>query len=363
MTDTGKKGLHIPSLDGIRALSFLLVFVAHSGLHQIVPGGFGVTTFFFLSGFLITTLMRIEWERTGTVSLKNFYLRRVLRILPPFYTVLVAATVLAALRVVPVAGEVPGGSLELRPVLAQFLHYTNYYGIFRSFRGMAEGTDVYWSLAVEEHFYLLFPLIYLTTRRLGMSGRAQGFMFAALCLAGCIWRCLLVLKFDVPADRTYMGSDTRFDSIFFGCGLAVAMNPVLDEVPGSEPLWKHLLFPAGLVLLVFTFGYRAPWFRETIRYTLQGVGLIPLFVVAIKYPAWGPMPFLSNNWLAYIGLLSYSLYLIHQVVLITLRHHFPGLGAVLISAAGLAISVLASTGIHRGIEKPAARLRKRLEIG
>src|SRR5258708_26476857 len=92
---------HIPSLDGLRAVSFFIVFAAHAGLDRIVPGGFGVTVFFFLSGYLITTLMRMEAEATGHVSLKNFYLRRALRILPPFYIVLLAATALSELYVLP----------------------------------------------------------------------------------------------------------------------------------------------------------------------------------------------------------------------------------------------------------------------
>src|SRR5437016_5429614 len=79
---------YIPSLDGIRAVAFLFVFVAHAGLGNVVPGGFGVTIFFFLSGYLITTLMRREAERSGTVSLRIFYARRFLRIFPPFYLVL-----------------------------------------------------------------------------------------------------------------------------------------------------------------------------------------------------------------------------------------------------------------------------------
>src|SRR4051812_20527063 len=87
--------LYIPSLDGLRAISFAVVFLAHAGVPGM-PGGFGVTVFFFLSGYLITTLLRLEVERTGTVSLRRFYLRRALRILPPFYIVLAGATALAS---------------------------------------------------------------------------------------------------------------------------------------------------------------------------------------------------------------------------------------------------------------------------
>ncbi|MBK6583475.1 MAG: acyltransferase [Gammaproteobacteria bacterium] len=79
----------IASLDGIRALAVMLVFVAHAGFSHIVPGGFGVTIFFFLSGYLITTLMRVEQESTGRIRYKNFYLRRIYRIFPPLYVVLI----------------------------------------------------------------------------------------------------------------------------------------------------------------------------------------------------------------------------------------------------------------------------------
>jgi len=93
-----RTSVHFPSLDGLRGVSFMLVFLAHAGLEHRVPGGFGVTTFFFLSGFLITSLMRIEARSAGTVSLRHFYLRRVFRILPPFYLVLTASTVWPWLR-------------------------------------------------------------------------------------------------------------------------------------------------------------------------------------------------------------------------------------------------------------------------
>src|ERR1051326_8050510 len=111
-TARASNSLQIPSLDGIRALAVLLVFAAHAGLNERVPGNFGVTVFFFLSGYLITTLLRLEWERTGGISLKAFYLRRVLRILPPMYLVLAAASLLT------VAGLLEG-SVQLDTLLAQ----------------------------------------------------------------------------------------------------------------------------------------------------------------------------------------------------------------------------------------------------
>jgi peptidoglycan/LPS O-acetylase OafA/YrhL len=348
-----KTSLHIPSLDGLRAVSFAIVFVAHSGLQWIVPGGFGVTVFFFLSGFLITTLMRLEHDRTGTVSLRAFYLRRVLRILPPFYLVLVLADTLAVVKLLP-------GGLESRVALAQVLHYSNYWFAHHGYEGAAAGTVVYWSLAVEEHFYLLFPLLYLVVRRLRLSSGAQGLAFWGLCAVVCAWRFLLVLRLGAATDRTYLCSDTRVDSILFGCALAVAMNPAVDPHRGPERLWKWVLMPGGVALLLFTFGYRAAWFRETIRYTLQGIGLTPIFVSAVRFPDWGPFRLLNDKRLAFIGVLSYSLYLVHQVALYAVDFSLPILHPILRSGLAFAISFAIAVAVYRFVERPCARLRKRL---
>lgn len=349
-----KNPLHIPSLDGLRAVSFLIVFLAHAGLDGIVPGGFGVTVFFFLSGFLITTLMRLERERTGTVSLGAFYLRRVLRILPPFYLVLALAAAFTLTGIVP-------GALAPRPVLAQLLHYSNYWFVAHGADGVASGTMVYWSLAVEEHFYLLFPLLYLGLSRLRLDGRGQGLALWGLCAAICAWRCVLVLGLHAATDRTYLASDTRFDSILFGCALALAANPIVDPLAGPERLWKRVLFPGGVALLLFTFVYRAPWFRETVRYTLQGIGLTPVFVTAIRYPGWGPFRALNWRWVSFAGVLSYSLYLVHHVVLYGVEHHLAGWPPVARAAVALALSLGIASAVYRGVEKPCARLRRRLD--
>ena len=321
--------------------------------HQI-PGGFGVTTFFFLSGFLITSLMRLE-ARSGSVSLRHFYLRRIFRILPPFYIVLVLATVLALLGVVPA----DGGSLEARPLLALALHYGNYWFVFHGSDGVPAGTPVYWSLAVEEHFYLLFPLLFLLTRRLGFQDRRQAWLFWALCAAILAWRCYLVLVVGVPTDRTYLASDTRFDSILFGCALAVGLNPVVDGPQGSDALWKRWLFPAGVALLLFTFVYRAEWFRESIRYTLQGIGLTPVFVTAMRFPGWGPFRLLNNKHVAFFGGLTYSLYLVHHIILYTLQFHFPGWHPVTVGLVAFALATGCAWAMYHWVERPFARLRKR----
>jgi peptidoglycan/LPS O-acetylase OafA/YrhL len=345
----------IPSLDGLRAVSFLIVFAAHAGLEWIVPGGFGVTVFFFLSGYLITTLMRSELLASGTVSIPRFYLRRALRILPPFYLVLLMATALTLLDLLP-------GDLNPRVLLAQSLHYSNYWFIYHGSVGSPAGTVPYWSLSVEEHFYLVFPLLYVGMNRF-LSNRDQARALWLLCAAVCVWRCILVLDLGAEVDRTYMASDTRFDSILFGSALAVAINPVLDRPMGSDRLWKSVLLPAGLAVLFFTFAYRATWFRETIRYSLQGIALTPVFVTAIRFSTWLPFRFLNARPVAFVGVLSYSLYLIHQIALYSIGFRLPALNPVLRAIMALAISFAVALVIHGLVEKPSARLRNRLLRG
>src|ERR1700739_2193320 len=102
---------NIPALDGLRACAILLVFVSHGGLDNLVPGGFGVTVFFFLSGYLITSLLRLEALNSGTISLRAFYTRRVFRIFPPMYLTVALAFIAGSFRILPDRGT-PGGMLS-----------------------------------------------------------------------------------------------------------------------------------------------------------------------------------------------------------------------------------------------------------
>jgi peptidoglycan/LPS O-acetylase OafA/YrhL len=343
----------IPSLDGLRAVSVLLVMLAHMGLKEAVPGGFGVTVFFFLSGFLITTLMRTEFDGSGSVSLRNFWLRRALRILPPFYLVLFVTT--AAALVFD-----PPGTVTLPGVASQVLHFTNYWIIWNGYDGQAPGTGVFWSLAVEEHFYVLFPWLFLALRRAQLTGRNQAMVLWGLCVAILLWRLALVGIFDAPEARTYHATDTRVDAILFGCALAVWHNPVLDPGTYPERLWKYGLFPAALAVLLACLLYRSPFFRETFRYSLQGAALTFVFITAIRFHDWLPFRVLNLRPVAFLGVLSYSLYLVHYPLIFAVERWVPEWPAVTQGLLAAALSLAAAWAIHVTIEKPCARLRKTL---
>jgi peptidoglycan/LPS O-acetylase OafA/YrhL len=353
-TDKNTAALVIPSLDGLRAVSFMLVFLGHVGM-PFIPGGFGVTVFFFLSGYLITTLLRLEVAKTGTVSLQHFYLRRALRIWPPFYLVLLVAYGISYV-------VFPGG-LKLSSFLAQVLHYSNYQLIYQGWDGIAAGTGVYWSLAVEEHFYLLFPAFYLVLLRFRVSGVRQRAIFFGLCAAALLWRIVLVALWPSNSDRTYLGSDTRVDSMLFGCCLAVAGNPMLDLEKRERPTRTDLAWLGlGLGALLLSFLYRDGAFRETLRYTLQGLGLYPLFIMAVRSPNWGPFVFLNLKPVKFIGALSYSLYLVHQIPIMILLEHWM-LPNLIGGPIALLVSFACAYGIYVFVEQPFTALRKRLGHG
>jgi peptidoglycan/LPS O-acetylase OafA/YrhL len=342
---------NIPSLDGIRALSFLIVFVAHDHFMK-VPGLFGVAVFFFLSGYLITTLMRIEIEKTGTLSIADFYLRRAFRILPPFYLVLL-------LIVLVVKAGWLQGRYSYGDLAASVLYLTNYWNIYVHPITMP-GFNIFWSLSVEEHFYLIFPFLVLLMLRFRMRRSTQALCLLAICAAVLVWRCVLVfhlhsldLVFGQVTDplRTMYGTDTRVDSILFGCVLALWGNPVLDAKPRHS--WSFAW--AGVVLLLVSFLFRNLAFRETLRYTLQSLAFIPLFISAIRMHDHWAFRWLNLPPMRFLGVLSYTLYLVHFPVLILVERWSSN--RLVVGVCALSISVAISYAVHILVERPLARVR------
>lgn len=352
---SASKEFHIPSLDGIRGMAALIVYVSHAGLPDLVPGGFGVTVFFFLSGYLITTLLRVEHERTGAISFSRFYLRRIYRILPPMYIVLLLVMALALSGVL-------GHQMTWQAVLAQVSHLTNYYYAFVDPYHFVPATSAMWSLAVEEHFYLLFPAaLVLLLRKLDLA------RIAALLLAVCgivlAWRCFLVVVLGVGPDHTAHATDTRVDSILFGCIMGLWCNPHLDarRITLSRPAAAAILGVCVAMLLV-SFLYRSPVFRETLRYSLQGVALFGVFFCAVRHHDWALFSWLDSRPMRALGLISYTFYLSHLPILALLneRTSFDGpLRALLGFVGTTAFSAL----MYVLIERRLGTLRRRLHGG
>lgn len=341
----------IPLLDGIRAISVIIVMLSHSGFGHVVPGGFGVTVFFFLSGFLITTLLINEFEKKKTINLRNFFVRRFLRLSPPLVFTLLIAYVLVAFDLI-------GGGVSWLGGVFQFFYMANYHQVFNLPGEVPEGTGILWSLAVEEHFYLFFPFLFLflivnTTRK------SAALILIFITAVVLIWRCYLIYALEVNENRTYYSTDTRIDSILFGCIMALVINPVETTLKRKNTLKNILLFTTAALGILATFLYRDDIFRETFRYTFQGVLLIPIFYIAITNANSFPFRWLDYTTFQKIGFFSYSIYLIHHIVISLLLNNFDFDSNLLLFFLTFTVSLFYAWSLDRLLDVKFQSLRKR----
>ena len=340
---------YIPGLDGLRAIAVLIVLVAHFGLGHLVPGGFGVTVFFFISGFLITRLLIAEGEAKGRIGLKDFYIRRFIRLIPALIGMTVVTTALhVALSI---------GAPTPTEFAAANLYFTNYFQIAQLSAGHAPHMSwtPLWSLAVEEHFYLLFPALLVLLRRRWSS------VFTALLLVVALvplWRLgISVARPDIAELYTYMATDARIDSIAWGCLFSIGLH----RLQSPEPLrgligWVPAMI--ALAALLATFVVRDAMFRQVLRFSVQGaaIGVLMLnlyFGRAFQW-AFGVLELAPLRW---IGRVSYGLYLWHFPVLDLVRRMELG-GAATVGLA-LALSFAVTALSFYFWEQKFVRLRKR----
>lgn len=335
--------VEIPALDGFRALAIWFVMLSHVGLEWMVPGQFGVTLFFFLSGYLIVTLLRREFLRDGTISLKAFYFRRAVRILPP----LIFAVGLAA--AMSLTGLIH--PLYYPGLVSDALFLSNYMPL----SGVPIGL---WSLAVEEHFYFVFPAIALLCFTMG-GARSCAIFCAVACVVTLGVRIFEVSRLEDFSNVNFW-THTRIDSILFGAVLACWNNPVIDARDRLPSRW--ISYAIGLTLLAFTFIYRDEAFRQTLRYTIQGLALIFLFNTAIRDESFA-RKFLDSAPMRFVALLSYTLYLVHSLIVHAARPYAEDAFRTPVMLAALALSFAISWGVNVAIERPLARWRRGVERG
>lgn len=347
----------IPSLNGLRAIAVLIVFIGHGTTTTAGPltwpGHTGVTIFFFLSGYLITTLLRREYEKTNSIALPRFYLRRALRILPPAYLAIATSLILAQ------AGLLPHNGITPAAVLAELLNYTNYYLIVAGRTGLPPETSMLWSLAVEEHFYLLFPaallLIYRRRNRTTIA-----YILLTACALAPLYRIALHLS-GASFLHLYTSTDTRFDSILFGAALALLANPALGDRPPLRLKPETLTRAAPVALLVFIASTQIPstFFRLTLADTVQCLCLIPIFWLVITKPGTNFGKVLNHRVVAHLGVLSFSIYLFHRMALALVTPI--ALPAPATDLVALALTLAVAQVVYVTLERPLGRLRKRLE--
>jgi peptidoglycan/LPS O-acetylase OafA/YrhL len=296
---------YVPGLDGIRAVCITFVVLGHLGFGDLIPGGLGVTAFFFISGYLITGLLAGEHDRLGRVDLPRFYGRRALRLLPE----LAAFIAILGLAIGPALGQ----PLPLLQAFAAFTYWTNYYFVLGlETCANCSVTGHLWSLSVEEHFYLVMPLVMAAC---AFAPKRLGGVLAAVLVAGLTWR--LVAHYGLGASElyTYKTTESRMDSIAWGCLAAVVQRTRPDLIDKLRAR-AGLAFAAGIALLLATLLIRDPGFRATLRYSLQGLALAAVILPLVNAPKLGwAVRLLELPFMRWMGRRSYGAYLWHYAAL------------------------------------------------
>lgn len=350
-----------PALDGFRGVSILVVVAVHlldlnkefrfSGSFSFV----GVDLFFVLSGFLITSLLLQEWHRTRTVSLKAFYTRRALRLLPALMLMLLACLFCALLL---------GNPRDLRVYLSEMAATLLYYMNWK----MAFGTENVvllrhsWSLSIEEQFYLIWPVLLLLLLRRGTEKTLENALALTLLGAFLSWtiRALLYLGTAVELDRLYCGLDTRADSLLLGCAAGMWLKKSMP-LTGAGIRRLRVAAPlclGGIVALGALFPMRSS-FMYLLGWFLVSVFAAVIIVALVADRGTILHRCFENSWLVYVGKISYGLYLWHWPILrITDRFHWPIWQSAVIN---LALALLVAAASFRWFETPFLRVRRRFQ--
>ncbi len=286
-----------PALDGLRALAVLAVVAFHAGAVWLPAGFLGVDVFFVISGFLITTLLLRESESSGAISLAGFWRRRAARLLPALLLMLagVAAYLLLA------APELVARFLQ--DVRFALLFVTNWDFILREVPYFAQwqpslGTHL-WSLAVEEQFYLVWPLAVVAALRLG-GRRAVGILALVLAVASALLMGLLYVPF-ADVSRVYFGTDTHAFGLAVGAGLAVLVRIRPHTVPGN-PVLLTLAGSAALAGIIAAMALLHEWDGFLYRGGYLGIAILTgLAVVVATTEGNALVGFLSWRPLRWIG--------------------------------------------------------------
>lgn len=338
---------YIPSLDGIRAISVIIVLFSHAGVSKLIPGGFGVTIFFFLSGFIITTRMFREHDKNGTISLRNFYIHRAFRLTPSLLLSMSAAIILVLFGAAQ-------GAIDPLTLCSQLFFFFNYFSIYGNAHPI-DGLGVLWSLSVEEHFYLIWPTIFI----LFMKNRISIIQIVGLAALLPMWRYIRLFFLHDTEWAIYTLTDARFDSLIFGCLLAIFQKKYTAE-ENIEPISIYFIIFSSIFVLIFTFIFQDYTFRSTWRYTIQGLALLPLFHFSVTMPDLAI--FRPLNWMIsrMIGVWSYNIYLIHYVIILALEsHNLAPSHKIIFALLVLFLSSVWAALIFYFVEKPLQRIRQK----
>jgi len=327
----------LPSLNGLRAVSILIVIYRHAMLPYLktdsfLNGDFGVAIFFVISGFLITTLLLKEQIIKGSISLKRFFIRRALRILPLAYLYLFTLLILNAFGVI---------SIPVLDYLSGFFYFNNWYAT-------SPYIVHYWSLSIEEQFYMLFPFL---LKKLQL--RYYIYICLLLLLAAPMITYMSAHEVIFTKQFIYLRPLIKFHPIVTGSLLAIVMFKGWINFERFNTVLIKLSL-AGLIILA----YKIPS-PVDINKVIFAI-LIAAFIAVNIYPKKDPIYiFLNSRLMNYIGLMSYSLYIWQELFTfenMPWKNAFPYAGSIAFNLTALFVVAYLS---YNYFEKPFLKLKKK----
>ena len=348
----------IPSLDGLRGVAVMLVVFYHFGLElgfYPLPGYLGVMMFFVLSGFLITWLLLKESASTGDISLKQFYIRRSLRIFPAFYGYWIFTVGLRLVSHHPI----PWGY-----ALAAFFYVSDYYCALVS-PGQTFMMQT-WSLGIEEQFYLLWPFIFWK----GRDNLYKLSIFLGVVILG-VWIYRPILRYGFGASVEYLqyAFDSRLDALFVGCLLAIQLrqrklNKLIKVVcfNPAAPLIPIAILGVS-VYLSDSFGAN---YGQIIGFPIEELAVAVLLIQLIALTDYAPWAYLNSSPARFFGRISYSLYLYHALSF----HYLPNPVRGIIERSSTPVKVCVGLALSTGlacisyycVERVFLKLKQKHEI-
>jgi peptidoglycan/LPS O-acetylase OafA/YrhL len=343
----------------MRAIAVLAVLLFHAGLSWIKGGTLGVDVFFVLSGFLITALLVAERDRTGHIGLGAFYLRRARRLLPALVLVLLFVGLTWGLLMSTKTPTLRSDVLATLGYVANWRFAFSGQGYFASFNAPSPLLHT-WSLAVEEQFYLLWPLVVIVLMRRGRSVSRWAAGLVALAFTTTLIQSLA----GVWTDRLYYGTDTRAMPLLLGAVLG-AWYVRRDPAAGLSSRAATALQVAGFAAAAGTlYCFHAIDGQSTFLYRggfLLIAALVVVVVAAAALMPSGPLArLLGMQPLRYLGQISYGIYLWHWPLFLLLDHERTGLSTAWLLVVRLAVTLAVSVASYHLIELPVRQRRLRL---
>lgn len=344
---------YMPGLDSVRAVAVIAIIIYHLNPQWLSGGFLGVDTFFVISGYLITSLLLTEYHNTGKIELMSFWLRRVKRLIPAVLFLVMGVIVLSLIFMPTEIQKVRADSIAAIFYVSNWWYIMQNVDYFEQFA--VQPLKHLWSLAIEEQFYLVFPIVLLSLLSFIRRLKSIRIIFLILLVISMIAMMVLYVPNENVA-RVYFGTDTRIQTLLMGVLLALVWPPFQLKAKVNRQM-RTMIDTAGVVGLAILF-ICFKFVSETNSILYYGgfflISTVTLLVIASSvHPSGYFAKFLGNKVFTFIGSRSYSLYLWHYPIIVLIHHQFvQGQIPPLVYVVEILLMVLMAEFSYKFIEQP-----------